>query len=182
MNEKNVSSEMLSGAQAAESTLARGEYVELEDSLPEGHPLREQVEKAKADLGGDLGGLPDGHPLILQLRAAKERYDADIAEETEDAQEKAKEVKKAKKLDRAKARSERIAKEEERAGRSREAAKAVNREISSALDSVRELYKVLSEYEEDLNVNPLSRARALRLKRMLVAVERGLSDSRMGGV
>jgi len=182
MNKKQVSGEMLSGVRAAESSLARRDYSELEDGLPEGHPLREQVEQFKTEMGGDLSGLPESHPLIVQMKAAKERYDSDIAEETEDAQKKAREVKKAKKLDRQKARRESIAHEEQQHQKRREAATALNGEITKMLDGIRGMYKTIAEHEESLSVHPISRARVLRLKRMLVAVERGLADSKMGRV
>jgi len=182
MNEKEISGKLLAGAQAAESSLARSQYDELEAALPEGHPLQEQVEKYKAELGGDLSGLPENHPLILQMKAAKERYDADIAEETEEAQDKAKEVKKAKKLDREKARKDRLAQEDEQDRLRKGAATEVNQQIDNVLDSIRGMYKVLADHEENLNIHPISRARCLRLKRMLVAVERGLSESRMSKV
>jgi len=177
---EGVSAKILSGARAAENSLAREEMRELEESLPEGHPLHDEIEKKKAEMGGDLSGLPPGHPLYRMLRDAKARYDEDIAEETEEAQAKAREVKKAKKVDREKARRERIAREEEQSDKRRTAASAVNKEIANTLESVKSLYEALAEHEEIFNMEPISRARSLRLKRLLYALERGLSESRLG--
>lgn len=182
MNEKDISGKLLAGAQIAESSLARGEYSELENALPEGHPLLEQVEKYKSEMGGDLSGLPKDHPLILQMKAAEERYSADIAEETEEAQDRTKEIKRAKKVDRDKIRRQRLNDEDEQDQMCKGAITAVNQEMGNVLDSIKGMYKVLADHEENLNIHPISRARCARLKRMLVAVERGLSEGRMGRV
>jgi len=180
MTEKNtLSANMLSGVRAAESSLAREEMNRMVDALPEGHPLKEEAEKHSSELGGDLSGLPDNHPLIVQLKQAKERYESQVAQESDDAQEQAREIRKAKKLDRARERRERIIHEEEQATVQRDCASAVNEKLDSVLGAVREAYEVLSEHEEKLNKNTLSRARVGRLKRFLYAAERGLSENRM---
>ena len=98
-----VSSEMLSGAQAAEGALARKETKELADSIPEGHILHDEIERQAAMMGGDIEGLPPNHPLYRAMLAAKERFETEkdkeetFEAEQEVAQEKAT-IKKAKKL------------------------------------------------------------------------------------
>jgi hypothetical protein len=180
-----VNSKMLSGAAAAEDALARKETRDLADSIPEGHILHDEIERQKALMGGDIEGLPPGHPLYRAMVAAKERYETELEEEEtaladkEVASERAS-IKKAKKLDEKKARRARIVREEEAANMLREAAKAVNSEISSAIEGMRKLYAVISEHEEILNMQPLMKAKTLRLKRFLYATEKGLSTNKMG--
>lgn len=184
MNKVKVSSEMLSGARAAEDALARKETRELVDSIPEGHILHDEIERQKMMTGGDLEGLPPSHPLYRAMAAAKERFEAEAEEEDtpsprEEAQEKAK-IKKAKRIDEKKARSARIAREVESEEHLNTATKAVDSGIASALDSLKRLYGLLAEHEEILNTRPITKARTLRLKRFLFATEKGLSTSRMG--
>ena len=62
-----ISGGMLSAAKDAEASLARRDAEDLGNSLPEGHPLREEVERQKAMIG-DLSGLPAGHPLLQALQ------------------------------------------------------------------------------------------------------------------
>jgi hypothetical protein len=179
---KKMGASTLEGIRAAEKTLKREEFKDLLGSLPDGHPLRDEADRVSEEAGGDLAGLPDNHPLIMQLKQAKERYDASIAEETEEAQEGARELKKAKKLSAVKKRRERIAQQEGRDLRHREAAKSVNSGIDDVLKSVKGLYEILAAQEETLNADHLTRNRMLRLKRMLYATERGLSDSRINRI
>jgi prophage DNA circulation protein len=179
MTEKKMSASMVAGAKAAEESLARGESKEVEDKLPEGHPLR----KALAD--GDLDGLPPGHPMRVAIEEAAERYHAQkeqeqqLSEETEDAQDKTRQIRKAKKLDKKKAQQDRIAQEVEAREQCQTAAKDVNKAIDDSLGSMRELYKALGDSEEIFERNPYCKVRAAKLKRLLQAVERGLFDCRM---
>jgi hypothetical protein len=172
-----ISGGMLSAAKDAEASLARREAEDLGNSLPEGHPLQEEVEKQKA-LVGDLSGLPPGHPLLRALQAAKERYDQQQAQRAEE-QGKAAEVRKSqtgsKDEDRRKAR----AKEDEQTEQWMEASARVNTGLKNAIESIRVLYKVLADNEEILNIEPLSRAKVGRMRRLLYATERGLSDGRI---
>jgi hypothetical protein len=174
MSEKNMSAKIVAGAKAAEETLARGAARQTEDKLPDGHPLRAE----------DLDGLPEGHPMRRAIEEAAERYheqqeqDA-LAEETGEAQDKARQVRKAKKLDRQKATRERISHEVKEREACQQSAKSVNKGIDDTLGSMRELYKILASNEEVLGRNAYCNVRALKLKRLLQAVERGLFDSRM---
>jgi len=179
MEKGNVSADMLSGIKAAESSLARGDMRNLVDSLPDGHPLKEEAKKHSDEMGGDLNGLPDGHPLIVQWNQAKERYERQVSEETVDAQDKTREIRKARKLDAAKKRRDSILQEEHQAGEHRDAATDVNKSLDGVTNAIRQAYKVLSEHEEKLNKSTISRARVTRLKRLLFATERGLSGTRM---
>lgn len=170
---KLVNSEMLAGVKDAEATLARREVEELESGLPEGHPLRDEAEKQKALLG-DLSGLPPGHPLLKAMQAAKDRYD-----QREKEQGAAREVRQAKKVDADSAKKEARRVEEAQVERHRTASHTVNAGIDAALREVRGLYKTMSEHEEILNMNPYSRAKVIRLKRLLFAAERGLSEGKI---
>jgi len=182
MSEKNMSAKMVAGAKAAEESLARDEARQTEEKLPEGHPLRDAAESRRE--GGDLDGLPPGHPMRKAMEEAAERYhaqqeEAALADESEEAQEKARKVRKAKKLDKQKAQRERIAHEVEEREECQGAAKAVNKGIDDSLGSIRDLYKILADSEEVFGRNAYCNVRALKLKRLLQAVERGLFDSRM---
>lgn len=170
----SVSGAVLSAAKNAEASLARQESQKLEQGLPEGHPLREEAEKQKAMLG-DLSGLPPGHPLLRMMQAAKERYEhKDVSTEKQPE-----EVRKAKKVDEDKVRRE-VRREEDAQTDSRiQAAKQINSTIDDALEKIRELYRVMADHEEILNTSPISRARAVRLKRFLFAAERGMSECKI---
>jgi len=172
-----VSGAMLSSVKDIEASLARRDSEDLERGLPEGHPLREEVNKQKALLG-DLSSLPPGHPLILAMQAAKDRYEQQQTQRTEE-QTHAADVRKATKVDADKVRrAARVAEDDQKIKR-QDAAKQVNSCIEGTLGTVKELYRVLSQHEELLNMEPLSRARAGRLKRLLFAAERGLSECRI---
>ena len=184
MKENKVSGSMLSGIKAAEEVLARRESENLGDGLPEGHPLLEELAKQQSLLG-DLSGLPPGHPLVQTLLDAKERYQAqesEIAEETETAQQKTKKLRQAKRIEHDKAERQRRAKEDEQKTRVRTAAHDVNERIDDALEHFKGLYKQLTSDEEILNINPYCKTRVERLKRLLFAIERGLSSCKMGRV
>ena len=172
-----ISGVMLSAAQNAESSLARQEARDLEQGLPEGHPLRDEAERQKA-LVGDLGGLPPGHPLIRAMQAAKDRYDQLQSQKSEE-QGKTAEVRKAQKVEADNAKREARRLEDERSEQWQGAAQQVNVGIGGTLGEVRKLYKTMSDNEEILNIDPLSRAKVGRLKRLLFAAERGLSELRI---
>lgn len=172
-----VSGGMLSAAKDAEASLARQEAQELERGIPEGHPLRDEAEKQKALLG-DLSGLPPGHPLLRAMQAARERYEQQQQQRTEE-QDKTAVVRHAQKVDADKARREARRVEEEQAGQRLEAAKLVDAGIQGTLSEVRKLYKTMADSEQILNMDPLSRAKVGRLKRLLFAAERGLSECRI---
>ena len=183
---KKITGNMLNRVKAFEESLVREEARSLENVLPEGHPLKEEIEKQKALLGGDLSGLPPGHPLLVRLQAAKEAYErGKVQEESQGMQDKAVELKKAKKLEDIKSANEsRIKRTEEHefAEEYGESARNVNKGLDEVHVSVRGLWKALEENEENLNKNPLNRGRVMRLKRLLSAVERGLSESRFSKV
>lgn len=176
-----ISMDILSSAKAAESTLRREERQALGSGLPAGHPLKEKLDQA-----GDLDGLPDDHPLIVEMKAAEARYEQAQEQaqerEAEGEQEKARKVRRAQKLDRAKARRAQIEKEETENDEVREAAKAVNARVDSALTAVRGLYEALEENEGVLTKHRMNAARTARLKRLLYAFERGVSETRMSRV
>lgn len=172
-----VSGSLLSAVKNAEASLARQESRDLEHGLPEGHPLHEEVEKQKAALG-DLSGLPPGHPLLISMQAAKERFDHQQSQKDKE-QKKTAEVRKAQDVaaDRIKKASRRA--EEEQNEQLVGVAKQINGGIDGTLSEVRRLYKVMADNEEILNIDHVSRAKAGRLKRLLFAVERGISECRI---
>lgn len=172
-----ISGGMLSAAQNAESTLARQEARDLEQGLPEGHPLRDEAEKQKAMLG-DLSGLPPGHPLIRAMQDAKERYEQQQAQKTQE-QGKATDVRKARKIDEDRARRDARRVADEQIEKWTGAAKLFNAGIDGTLGEVRKLYKTMADNEELLNIDPISRAKVGRMKRFLFAAERGLSELRI---
>jgi hypothetical protein len=137
-------------------------------------------------LGGDLSGLPPGHPLLVRLQMAKEAYErSQVQEESQQMQDKAVELRKAKKIEDTKAANERQAKraeERETAEECGESARFINKGLDDVQTAVRKLWTVSAEHEENLNKNPFNRAKMLRLKRLLYAVERGLSESRFSKV
>ena len=193
---KKVGLEMLSNAKAAESTLRREERRGLVEALPPGHPLEEEVKQAQAELDGDLSGLPEGHPLIRQLKAAQKRYEQaqpvaqvegeeselDQPDERETAQQKAREVRLAKKISRTETRLKQARAEETASGEVRAAATAVNEDITVALGIVRKMYGTLEKNEGILNRHRVNAVKAVRLKRLLYAFERGVSDAIMSRV
>lgn len=172
-----ISGGMLSAAKEAEASLARRDAEDLGNSLPEGHPLQEAVEKQKA-LVGDLSGLPPGHPLLRALQAAKERFDQQQEQRAEE-QGKAADGRKAQEANRDEARRKARDEEDDQTEQWMAASARVNAGLKDALDAIRVLYKVLADNEEILNIEPLSRAKVGRMKRLLYATERGLSDGRI---
>jgi hypothetical protein len=179
-----ISVRMLDQAKSAESVLAREEARRLEEALPEDHPLRPAVEQAKAELGGDLSGLPPGHPLLRQMESAKARMETRTALDVN--RERLREVKQVKKLDPEKARQDakRVARkqEEDASEKKKAAAGQVNRSIDALLDGAKELHRVVEENEGALAIDPFSRSKVARLKRLLFATERGVSECRIARI
>ena len=175
-----ISGGMLSSAKDAEASLEREEAKGLENGLPEGHPLRNEAEKQKALLG-DLSGLPPGHPLIRAMQDAKARYDQQ-QEQKVNEQANTAEVKKAQKVASDNARVKARRAEEEQSEKILASSKIINSGIDGALDEVRKLYKMMADNEEILNIDPLSRAKVGRLRRLLYASERGLSECKLSKV
>ena len=180
MTEKKIKIDgrMLSAAKDAEVALAREAVKGLEDVLPDGHPLQEEVNKQKSLLGGDLSGLPPGHPLLVALESAKKNIEAQKTIEG-DREKIGTGIKKAKKIDPNAAKREARRAEDETTDRRIVAAKSVNDNIESVLKNVKMLFDDVSANEEILNTDPFSRVKTARLKRMLIATERGISDCRI---
>lgn len=183
----NLSASVIGKLKSMEQSIAREVSKKLEDSVPEGHPLKAEIEKQKSIMGGDLSGLPEGHPLVKALKVAKETYEVRQIEENKDKSgEKKPEddsgLRKAKRLDEDKVRRARMNQEERDGDEIRVATKNVNSQIDEILSNVHKAWQVLGGYEEVFNRNPNSRAKFLRLKRILFATERGLSETRIGRV
>jgi len=176
-----ISGEMLSAVRNAERALAKQEAKELENALPEDHPLRAEVERQKAMLDGDLSGLPPGHPLLRALELARKNLEAKKAVESNKEQTRA-EIKKAKKVDAKAIKREARRIEDEQTDRRRMAAKEVNDGVEGVLKDVRDLFQRISANEEILNTDPFSRVKVARLKRLLSAIERGVVDCRIARI
>jgi outer membrane translocation and assembly module TamA len=175
-----ISGGMLAAVQGAEASLARQEAKDLEDGLPDGHPLKAEAERQKALLG-DLSGLPAGHPLLRAMQEAKDRYEQQQEQRTVE-QNKTAEVRKAQKVDVEKARMAARRKEDEQAEQHVGAAKQVDVGINGTLNEIRKLYKTMSDCEQILNNDPYSKVKVGRLKRILYATERGLGECRIAKV
>ncbi len=175
---------MLGRLKEAEQSLASEKSRELEDSIPDGHPLKVEIDKQKAVLGGDLSGLPPGHPLLRALETAKETYEVRVAEEkkpqTEKPKEDAEKMRKAKRLDEVKARRERWDTERKINDEVNEASSEVNTQMDEVIASVNNMWKVVEKHEEALNQTPVGRVKVLRIKRVLFATKRALSETRIG--
>jgi hypothetical protein len=182
----NVST--LGQLKAMEQSLASQDAKKLEDAVPDGHPLKAEIEKQKAIIGGDLSGLPSGHPLIRALQTAKESYEVRQTDEKKPTTSKAPteeenvKIRRAKHLDDAKARRARYDKETQDTDETREAAKVVSKQVDEVLAAVRTTWEIVAGYEETLNRTPTGKVKLLRLKRILYATERGLSETRIGRV
>ena len=180
---KMISGSILGKLKAAEDSLARQETKALDDFLPKGHPLKEEVEKQKALLGGDLKDLPPGHPLLRMLEAAKRSYEITQAEsEAKKMKDEAVKVRKAKRVEEASVKKEKLAQEDAEAEQRRVTAKVINSGIAEVLTAIKSMWGNLASSEEVMNKDPMGRARLLRLKRILYATERGLSEIRFSRI
>ena len=72
--------------------------------------------------------------------------------------------------------------EEAASDRKKASAGEVNKSIDSLLGGVRELFRVVEENEEALGVDPFSRSKVARLKRLLFATERGVYECRIARI
>jgi hypothetical protein len=170
-----IRGDMLTAARNAEASLAREERAEIVDALPEGHPLREVAARGF----GDLADLPEGHPLLMQLRGAKARYDEMMAQRGKE-QAKASVTK-----------TQKAATKAEKAKRSREAHDAeeqikgaigvVNAALLDAARKIASALRIVSEQEAVLASDRVMAVRVVRTKRLLQAVELGLSSSKLKG-
>ena len=179
MQKMKISGEMIANAKKAESELARDEAKRIGASLPEGHPLKAELERQRSILGGDLSGLPPGHPLLTAIEEAKKRYDDNVEKTSVKPTESKSEIRKAKKIDLEAIKREARRKEDDTADKRRTIVGGVNKGIDSVLKGVADLFKTVAENEEILNIEPIGRAKCARLKRLLFAMERGVAECRI---
>lgn len=183
IDKKVLKGSLLGKVKAAEESLAREDIKEMEESLPEGHPLKEEVEKQKALLGGDLKDLPIGHPVFRMLQASRQAYErSKQEEESQKIKNEAVQVRKAKRIGEIKARKEKIAVEDESAENRRIAAKAVNKCVDDIVVSMRDTWKILAGSEKIFDNDPYDRRKVVKMKNLLAAVERGLLDNRFNRI
>jgi len=182
-NKKVVKGNLLGRVRAAEESLAREAAKKLETALPDGHPLKAEVEKQKALLGGDLTGLPPGHPLLRALEVAKVAYEAEQAANSSEIQtqpaEADQKIKKAKKISEAQTRQHEKVAQDDRDNARHRAAKEVNQSLDCVLVNIRKAWQVLGENEAILGTDMFSRRKVVRVRSLLAAVERGLTDNRI---
>jgi hypothetical protein len=172
-----LSFDTLKAAKDVEASLAKEASKGISDGLPDGHPLKNEAERLKMMMG-DLSGLPEGHPLIRTMQAAKERFDQQQAQKEEEQKNASENNKSAKtETDRVRQVSRRA--EEDKNTKMNEAIGLVNKGLEGTLEEVRKLYKTMADNEENLNIDPLSRAKVNRLRRFLFAAERGLSECKI---
>lgn len=176
MSDKKVDVNLISSVKQAEKSLAQEEARRLEDAVPDGHILKDEVDKQKALLG-DLADLPPGHPLLKMLTEAKERFET--ADQREDEQSKTREVRQAKRIEADQQRREREAKRLEAQENRHKVAKSVNKTMDALMGEVRSSYVVLASAEEVLAEEPICKTKMLKLKRLLYAMERGISECKI---
>jgi hypothetical protein len=175
-----MKADMITGAMVAEESLARKESgwrEEAVEKLPE--ELKKEVERQKAVIG-DLAGLPPGHPLLTAMEEARLRYEEeqrllqDSKTETDLVQ-----VRRAKRLESKKVQQRKRVQKEDEGIRLRRAVQSHNASIAETVDAIRRLRKNVSASQEEFDTDRYAMMKLNRLDRMLVAVERGLVESRI---
>jgi uncharacterized membrane protein YheB (UPF0754 family) len=167
----------ISIARNVESSLKKREIDALTESIPDGSPLKDLIEKQKA-LTGDLDGLPPGHPLLMMLEKAKATYEEQQKMKAEE-QVKAKVKNTNEKTKHARERILARREEEETESKRSLIVKDINLGTQTVLKEVRTLYGMAKMNEDILNEDPICRSKINRLVRLLHATERGLSDLKL---
>lgn len=165
----------LSGLKSLEGNLARQEGRQILQDLPPGHPLLDAIQD-ESGRGSDIGNLPDTHPLKLAIKEAKERLEAQQANE---GQQQDLKIRKAKRLQESKEYQARVNDEEEQRQQKVDVCKVINEKIDISAQSIDTLLTVIGGSLEIFTDDPFARTRLVRLDRMMRAVRRGLTDSRM---
>jgi hypothetical protein len=180
MKKEEISAQSLTGAMAAEEHLANEERQEFLHDMPDG-PMKDEFERQKGLLGGDLAGLPPGHPLLQAMEEARLRYEAEQEMELqpESEPEENVQIKQAKRLDEKKARTEQRVRQEERRERHRTAAKIVNHSIVEVYDALKRLDENIKASHEDMQGDNYSMMKLERLSRVVAASMRGMSESKL---
>lgn len=174
-----ITASQLTGMRALESDLARRETRQVLEDLPPGHPLLE-VAQQEAARSGDIAELPDTHPLKVAIREAQERLlAAQAAASTQEVQQEVLKVRKAKRLQANKEYQSKIDAEEEQRQKRIDACNVINEKIDIAVQSVDTLLTVLGGNIECFDEDQYARTKMARLDRMMRAVRRGLTDSRL---
>jgi hypothetical protein len=172
MADKKLKVKSLMAAIGSENQLARKHIESIEQDLPAGHPLEQNIAMEKAKMNGDLSGLPPNHPLIVAMEEAHERY-----RKNEEQQEISK-VKKAKKIS-FEEKKKKIADESEEAKKIQiNSIKAINSGISKLMTEMDELFGVIGIEKEKLNNDFYLQTRLKRLERLIMASQRGLAECR----
>jgi len=170
---------MLTGAMEAEKALFKSESQWMDDvvdELPDDSPVKAEASKQKSLLG-DLSGLPPGHPLIVALEDAKLRYESEIVSDDRGKDEQSVvSLRRAKKIDKRSRYNDRIAEEEE-GNKLRDSIKSYNSYVGEAIESVGRLRRNVSASRDDFSKSRYAMMKLSRLEKMLIAVERGFSES-----
>jgi len=173
----------LSDVIAAEEALARKEEDSLGlavEMLPDG-PLKEKAKEARGS--GDLAGLPEGHPLRIALESARVRYEDHL--EREKARENVSSEREVEtsaaersRARRAKRRENRI-REEDNSRRFSSVVSSYNSELEALGSSLARLKGKIGGVQTELDGNLYARQKLARTERMILAVERGIFESKL---
>ena len=177
-----TNADMVTGAMAAETALAREDVTELEEAieaLPDNHPVKVAAAHQK-QLMGDLQGLPPGHPLLIAMEEARLRYEAqELPSTEEETQAEQQKIKRAKKLEAKRTVAEERRREDERETRLRTATKSINSSMSETMESLKRLQGNIVASQEDFIGDRYALKKLERLNRILVAAIRGISESQI---
>jgi hypothetical protein len=176
MKSKSITASSLSKIRAIEGDLARKESKQLIEDLPPGHPLLDMAQQ-EAGRTGDLTSLPETHPLKVALNEARERVLAQ--QEKEKSSIEAVKVRKAKRIKDQKEYLDRAKVEEEEKEKRIDSFKVINEKIDKTIQCVDTLLTVLVSNSEVFGEDHYNHTKAARLERMIKAVRRGLSDSKL---
>jgi len=172
-----IKAKLLTGIKDAESSLARQETDGVLSDLPPGHPLKVAAE-AEQQRGSDIVDLPETHPLKVAIQEARDRLlvkQGDAAKQQEQLQ-----VRKAKRLKESKEFREKIDAEEQEREIKRDTYRVVNEKIDRTLDGVDGLLTVIGSIDNaSFGEDRFSAVKVVRLQRLMMAMRRGLLDSRL---
>lgn len=140
---------------------------------------QEKIQKAKDIAEGrrsELDDLPPGHPLLMTMENAKQRMEKkqETIEEIKRMKEK-QEIRKSKKAKKIIDQQNRD--QEEKTHKQKEFVKTINSEIDRVSSEIENFGRLIQNAEKEYELIGVNKVRIVRLKRMLLAVYRGVRDS-----
>lgn len=173
-----VSGKHLQSMQNVERRLQAEEVKKLVN-LPPGHPLAELVAKYGQELGGDLAGLPPGHPLIREIIEKKRQFEQqDVNGNVIENDNNDIGIRRAKKIDDKNLLLQKKQEEEESKQHNIGISRKANGELEKMRKEINDLITLLDSLHSD-STDDYVRNQILRLKRMMIAFNRGLNDNRV---